>query len=67
MAPTYAEAAAKLEELRSEYAAIYQKYQKDTLTDADYARAFDLRAEITLLKDHMGRLERFDALVTRGR
>ncbi len=66
--PIYAEAAAKLERLRSEFLALYQNYQyHDTMTDRDFARATELRSEITLLKDHVRRLESFDALLARSR
>lgn len=71
MAPTYSQAAAKLERLRIEFVALHQKQNQydadDAMTNADYARATELRAEISVLKAHMGRLERFEALLARTR
>lgn len=67
MAPMdYRQASARLELLRSQFAELRAE-NMDGLSDRDTERAVDLRAEISVLSAHVGRLERFETLRARGR
>jgi hypothetical protein len=66
-APTYSEVVSRLAVLRAEFIQLHHKQMADRMTDRDDARAADLRDQISVLTAHMGRLERFEALLARVR
>jgi len=65
MAPTYSQAAARLARLRGQFAELRAANLDGGLSDSDAELAVDLRAEITVLAGHLGRLDRVEALLAR--
>jgi hypothetical protein len=65
MAPTHAQAAARLSRLRAEFAEL-RAANRDGLADCDVARCVDLKAEISVLSTHVANWERFEAQLARS-
>jgi hypothetical protein len=64
---TFSQAEARLAGLRGEFMALRRLQNQNRMSVGDVARAGELRDEISVLKDHVARLEQFEALVARGR
>ncbi len=54
------EAEQKLERLRAEFVELHRKANEDRMTGLDQQRASVVRDEITVLKNHVARLEAFE-------
>ena len=62
---TRAEATRRLDQARTEFAAVYTQQPREDMTAAQVTRVLELRDKITVLRNHVARLDKFAAVLAR--